>query len=393
MIYPISPEYLENAPESLVNIYQRLDESILEYICEQFKTGELNTKAIDLIRLLQRRGLDLSEIEKIVKKYTALSDRQLNDIYNDAISKNQEYYSETLQKRGLVEDAVRRTAIQQEVNAISRQTIGDFRNLTKSLGFALRGADGKVMVLPILETYRSILDDAEIQILSGGTSYNDAIRNAVKRLSDSGLQWVDYDTGYHNRIDVAARRAVMSGITQISAKYSDNLAEELNTPYVEVTAHIGARDIDGKTPWASHKAWQGKVYSRRSGDIYPSVYEVCGLGQVDGLCGVNCRHHYHPWVEGVSERTYTDEQLANIDQPPFEFEGKKYTMYEATQKQRQIETVLRQNKRDMNACKAAGLTEDYTTAKIRYQTLLAEYNKFSKAAGLPTQPERYRVNN
>ena len=393
MEYPITPEYLENAPETIVRLYEDLEDRILKYICEQFKTGTLNATAIELIRLLQRRGLKLDDIEKYIKDTTSLSQGQLDSIYKDAIDRNKQYYDDTLTKQGLVGDTAHQEAIQKELDVIAEQTLGEFQNITRSLGFAVRGADGKTQFLPIADTYQRILDDAEMQVQSGAFSYNQAINTAVKKLTDSGLQWVDYETGHRNRIDVAARRAVMTGITQISAKYSDELADELDTPYIEVTAHKGARDKPGPTPWASHKAWQGKVYSKRAGDKYPSVYEVCGLGMVDGLCGANCRHHYHPFIDGISERTYTDEELTNIDPPPFDFEGRKYTAYEATQKQRQVETAMRKLKRDMVAYKAAGLNDEYTAASIKYKALDAEYKAFSKAARLPEQRQRINVAN
>ena len=133
------------------------------------------------------------------------------------------------------------------------------------------------------------------------------------------------------------------------------------------------------------------MYSIYVKDKYPSIYEVCGLGQVDGLCGVNCRHLYHAFVEGVTERTYTDEELENLDPPPFEFEGRKYTMYEATQKQRQIETALRKVKREAIAAKARGDDEEYTSLAIRYKRLNDEYHTFSKAAGLREQLERGNI--
>ena len=59
------------------------------------------------------------------------------------------------------------------------------------------------------------------------------------------------------------------------------------------------------------------------------------------------------------ERSYTDEELANIDPPPFTFEGKEYSAYEATQMQRQIETAMRTQKRKMDGYEAAGDTEAF----------------------------------
>lgn len=124
---------------------------------------------------------------------------------------------------------------------------------------------------------------------------------------------------------------------------------------------------------------------------YPDFVSTCGLGSVTGIGGANCRHSYWPFIEGVMERTYTDEELENIDPPPFEFEGKTYTMYEATQKQRQIERTIRKLKRERAAYRAAGLREKELAASIRINRLDKEYKAFSKAANLPQQRERMNV--
>lgn len=91
------------------------------------------------------------------------------------------------------------------------------------------------------------------------------------------------------------------------------------------------------------------------------------------------------------ERTYTDKELVNIDPPLFEYEGRKYTAYEATQKQREIERTIRKLKREKTAFKAAGLSEKEQAANIRLKRLNKKYKEFSKAAGLPEQWERTRV--
>lgn len=109
---------------------------------------------------------------------------------------------------------------------------------------------------------------------------------------------------------------------------------------------------------------------------------MCGLGAVGGLEGANCRHRRFPWVEGVSERTYTDEQLAHIDDGlGCTFDGKTYTAYEATQMQRRIERTIRKQKRLKNAYSVAGLEEDATAANIKLRRLNAKYKAFSAAAG------------
>lgn len=127
---------------------------------------------------------------------------------------------------------------------------------------------------------------------------------------------------------------------------------------------------------------------------YPDFVEECGYGSVTGIGGANCRHSFHPYIEGVSERTYTDSELEAMkpeNRPKIEFEGRKYDDYQATQKQRQIERTVRKLKRRKVAFDAAGLKEDAQAANIRLRRLSKEYSEFSKAAGLPEQRERMKV--
>lgn len=388
MRYPITPDYLASAPDPLVKLYSDLEAKILEDICRRFKlSGEATESAIAQIKILRKQGVKMKKIEKIIKRTLDLSGKELQEIFERAVDRNREYYDHLLSKAELLSEV--ETGISKEILAIQKQTRDEFVNLTQSLGFAIKTGT-KTEFLPIAKTYQKILDDASAQVLSGGMDYNTAIKAAVKRLTDSGLQMVDYASGWHNRVDVAARRAVMTGVSQLSAQYAEHTAEILETDLREVTAHMGARDTG--TGWQNHKSWQGKVYSvSGTHPKYPSIYEVCGWGQVDGLEGANCRHHHFPFVEGVSIRAYTDEQLANIDPPPFEYQGKTYTAYEATQKQRQIETSMRKYKRDVIGYEAAGLTEDAQDAAIKLGRLSKEYKAFSKAAGLRTQPERAQV--
>ena len=389
MKYPITPEYLESAPDPLVRLFTDLETEILRDICRRFRvSGEATESAIAQIKLLQERGgQDLKDIEKAIQKALRMSNEELEEVFQRAVERNKEYYDELIEKADIVGADFR--GVENAVEAIKRQTNGEFVNLTQSLGFAVRvGAD--VEFLPISETYQRILNDAASQVMSGAFDYNTATRNAVKRLTESGLQMVDYASGWHNRVDVAARRAVMTGVSQLSAQYAEHSAEILETDLREVTAHQGARDKG--EGWQNHKAWQGKVYSvSGKNPKYPSIREVCGWGAVDGLEGANCRHHHFPFVEGVSERTYSDEQLENIDPPPFDYQGKQYTAYEATQKQRQIETAMRKCKREMIGYEAAGLADDYQDSAVKLRRLSAEYKQFSKAAGLREQPERARV--
>ena len=388
MKYPFQPEVLDALPEDLAELYRALEDTLLDEICSRLKLAEkLNEVTVQDIRALRSHGIDLKDIEKAIRKTTGISEKKLKELLDDVVERNQKYYTELIDLAHIIQPKTLVDAA--TVDAIRTQTLDTFRNLTASMGFLVDA--GRTMLSPA-KAYQWALDNATMQIQSGAINYNQAIKTAVKQLADSGLKVVDYESGHRDQIDVAVRRAVMTGVNQICAKYTEQSAQYLETPHFEVSAHAGARDKPGPSPWSSHKDWQGKVYSIRAGDIYPNIYEVCGLGAVDGLEGANCRHRRNVWVEGVSERTYTDEQLAHIDDDlGCEFDGKKYTAYEATQMQRRVEREVRKLKREKAAYKAAGLHEDETAVNIRLRRLNAKYGVFSAKAGLPEQRERMKV--
>lgn len=386
--YPFTPELLDALPEDLAELFRALELVLLDEICSRLKAAdELNEVTVQDIKALRSHGIDLKEIEKAIRKTSGISETKLNELLDDVVERNQKYYTEIIDLAHITQPEMLVSV--EDTWAIYEQTKQTLRNITRSMGFLV---DAGRTMLPPAKAYQWALDAATLKVESGAISYGQAIKDAVRELASGGLRVVDYESGHRDHVDVAARRAVMTGVSQLCGKYTEQAAEYLETPYYEVSAHAGARDVPGPSPWSSHKEWQGKVYSIRAGDIYPNIYEVCGLGAVDGLEGANCRHRRNVWVEGVSERTYTDEQLEHIDDGlGCTFDGKTYTAYEATQMQRRVEREVRKLKREKAAYKAAGLTEEEQAVNIRLRRLNAKYKAFSAEAGLPEQPERMRV--
>lgn len=387
MKYPITPEYLDAAPEPIAIAMRELEKDILREICSRFKlTGELNEAAMNNIRALRAQGLDMETIEKMIAKHSKETLPQVQEALDRVVEYNQKYYNELASKASIAEPLFWMTAA--DIAQIQSQTLDGYRNITRSLGFALQ-TNGKVTFQPIAKAYQAALDKAEVKMQSGAFTLQQSLEDAVRELADSGIYTIDYATGRRDRADVAARRAIFTGLNQLTSKYTETAAETLETDLYEITAHRGARDKG--TGWKNHKAWQGKVYSTKDGSKYPNIYKVCGLGAVDGLEGANCRHHRHAFLEGVSERVYTDDELANIDPPPVEFEGRTYSAYEATQMQRKMERTVRKLERRRAAYNAAGMTGKEEQTGIRIRRLKKEYREFSRAASLPTQINRMKV--
>lgn len=393
MKYPFQPEVLDALPEELAELFRALEITLLEEICSRLKAAdELNEVTVQDIKALRSHGIDLKEIEKAIRQATGISEKKLNKLIDDVVERNQKYYTELIDLAHITQPETLVSV--EDTWAIYEQTKQTLRNITRSMGFLVNA--GRTM-LPPAKAYQWALDNAVMQIQSGAISYNQAIKSAVQQLA-GGLKVVNYESGHVDNIGVAVRRAVMTGVNQICDQYANQSAEYLETRYFEVSAHSGARDKPGASPWSSHKDWQGKVYYQsESGEpdplgLYDDLVKTTGYGYVDGLTGANCRHHKYPFVPGVSERTYTDKQLEHIDDGlGCTFDGKTYTAYEATQMQRRIERQIRAQKKLRNAYKEAGLSEDATAANIKLRRLNAEYSRFCKAAGLPEQPERTKV--
>lgn len=395
--YPFTPELLDALPEELAELFRSLEDTLLTEICSRLKLrDELNEVTVQDIRALRSHGIDPTEITKAISKTTGISKQKLNKLLDDVVERNQTYYTEVIdlahvtQPETLVDAAT--------IAAIKAQTLDTLHNLTASMGFLV---DAGQTMLPPAKAYQWALDNAVMQIESGAINYNQAIANAVRQLAESGIKVVDYESGARSNIDTAVRRAVMTGVNQLNREYSRQSMDFLETDLVLVSAHAGARDFDGPKGFENHKKFQGKIYRwaeftkkypNASKKEYPDFEKSCGIGDVQGILGANCRHTWSPFVEDVMEPTYTAEQLAHIDDGlGCTFDGKTYTAYEATQMQRKIERTIRKLKRKKAGYNAAGLANDEQAVSIRIQRQRRQYKAFSKAAGLPEQRERMKV--
>lgn len=391
MKFPFQPSLLEALPEEIAELFRGLEDTLLADICSRLKTGTVGETTVLDIKALRSHGIDLKEIENAISETSGISEKKLKKLLEEVVEKNQQYYNEVITLADVTKPETLVNA--SDIDAIKRQTLQEMRNITRTMAFVV---DAGRTILKPQKALTWALDAALLQVQSGAVSYNTAIANAVKQLADSGLRMVDYESGRSDQVDVAARRAVMTGVNQINQKYAEQSTEYLETDLVETSAHIGARNI-GNVP-ENHEMWQGKWYRwsekpQTSTGEYPDFIETTGYGTGAGLGGWNCRHTFYPVVEGVSEATYSQADLDAMkgENRKFKFEGQEYDGYTATQEQRSIERTIRKLKREETAYNAAGLRDKELAVSIRIKRLSAKYKAFSRAAGLPEQRERMKV--
>lgn len=379
----MNQEYKEKLSRQIEKQFSNLEMRIMEDIVRRIqKAGKITSTADWQINRLVILGNSTEDIEKMIKDALDASYPDVFELYDQVIDweyvRNKDLY-EQINARYIPFDE--NGQLQQVINALIRQTNIDLQNITQSLGFYLDYGNGRRVLTPLAQVYQEYLDAACMDIVSGAFDYNSVLRRVVTHLTNSGLRQIDYASGYANRVDVAARRAVMTGITQLTGNISDFNAETLGTEYFEVAWHAGARP--------THQVWQGKVYSREE------LVTVCGLGSVTGLEGVNCYHERYPFLPGISERNWSDDWLEKKNREentPKEFGGKKYTVYEAKQRQRQMETAMRAQREKVQLLQAGDADPDeIMLARAKYQGQLDEYSRFSRKMKLKQERERIYI--
>ena len=372
---------LEGIPLPLERTMSDLEMRIMADIVRSIKINGFSTAKADWqIQRLMQLGESEEKIKKWIKNALEATDEEIERIFSDEVYEQYYKYKRFYDPFGSGQIPFEKNLeLQALITAVKVQTKESFRNITNSLGFAIRDiTTGKTYDVPLTQFYRDTLDGAVMDIVSGTVSYDVAIGRAINAMTNSGLRTVHFNTGHSDRVEVAARRAIMTGFRQVQGKINEQVAHDLGTDTYEVSYHIGARP--------DHQVWQGKVYT------YEKLQSVCGLGSVTGLHGANCYHDYNPFIPGISIRIYTDKELEEMmeeENTPKEYMGREYTAYQAFQKQRQMERNMRKTRQDIKLLEAGEANEDsIIVKKARYQLQMQQYKLFSAKMEFPEQMKR-----
>mgnify|MGYP001851627044 CR=1 FL=1 len=364
----LTPDYLDTLPDALVELWQTVEEDILQDLARRIKAlDELDpmtpTAAWQAWRLEQTR-LVRKDVTATLARYSDRSRDSIRQLLLDAGLETLAADDEIYRAAGLSPSPVQDSEpLNNLLNAGYQQTLGTWRNLTATTASTVTGA------------FESRLDRAWLQVSSGAFDYNTAIKSAVDDLADR-MPGVTYPSGHTDTLEVAVRRAVLTGTNQTAARLQLARAGELGCEFVEVTAHEGARP--------EHALWQGKVYHiggavERDGIRYEDFETATGYGTGTGLCGWNCRHNFYPFFPGISVPNYTAARLEELNAREVDYGGKQYTRYEIRQMQRALERQVRKAKRRFLAEEAAGV--DTTRASVQLRDARRALNQFIQDTG------------
>ena len=381
----ISPAKLDKLPSEVVNLVQELQEEIIRDVCRRVTKANYLTPTAEweLYKANQLR-LSYNEVNRRIARQLNVRERTVRELYTDTV------------KQALKEDAdIYRTAA--AMGRLPDSTGSKIDSYFRSAAFSMllskglkksRGQLRNLCDSMAAEANRELsdaMDLAHLKVISGAFSYDEAIYTAVKDLSEKGITRVEYPSGRRDFTDVCVRRAVLSSVNKSCCDIQLDLAREVGSRYVEVSAHFGARP--------SHAEWQGRIYSLVKGDRkYPYFYEATGYGTGEGLGGWNCRHNFFPYFEGIDTPYHTPEFTQT--------ENNEY--YALTQTQRRYERAVRDSKRKLAALDGARqsiespelrlkLDSDFARGSVTLKNREERLNSFIRENGLQRDNARVRV--
>jgi hypothetical protein len=366
----LSPEYLRAVPDAMVALYAQAEEDILADMARRISGFDMLIPAAKYqMRRLEAMGETREAIVARMAALTGKSTKEITRIMTEAgevsLSDDEALYKAA----GLKANPLKASkAVRRALAAGLKKTNNEFKNLTKTTAKTATWQ------------FERALDRAYMQIMSGGIDYTTAITRAVRDLSRDGVGAITYPTGKIDSLETAVRRATITGVNQTTGVMREARMDEMDVDLVEVSAHSGARP--------SHAAWQGKIYSLHGNGKskkYRDLRQATGYGTGPGLKGWNCSHDFSAYIEGFP-RAYSAEQLDEYNAKTVEYNGKKMTVYEASQTQRGIERNIRKYKREFTAMGTAGLDQTESAAMLGQWN--ARQRDFLAQTGLKPQAAR-----
>ena len=350
----------EPSADRIIALYQQLEDDILSAVIRRIlKMGYVSEASKHQLEVLQAAGLLYDDIVQLIADRTDACTAQVKALFEDAGVQTVAIDNSLHEAAGALPIDIRQdSSTRQVLEAGYKKTLGTMRNLVSTTATQTQTA------------FIQTCDRIYMQVSSGAFSYQEAIMNALRALADTGAEVV-YPTKHKDRMDVAVRRCVLTGVSQTAAAVSLRQAEDAGCYLMEITAHSGARP--------DHAEWQGQLVTitgKDAGKIIDGLrvftLSEIGYGSGEGFKGWNCRHNGHAYYPGFSTPNYTPEELKKLDKPCISYNGKLYTEYEVSQMQRAQERRVRAWKR---RCITAQEGVNSATDEATNAAAQAEYSK------------------
>lgn len=396
----LSDEVLDKVIERLTNRIEQGNTYVLEQIGKSIKKiGALSPSNAQQLGQLIKYGGDYDKITKKLAEITKMNVADIKKIFEEVAKNDYQFAKQFYDYRGQKfipydENMVLKT----QVDALANMTAHEYANLSRSLAFT-KTVNGKVVATPLAKAYQNTLDSAILNVSQGKTNFETEMYRVIKELANSGLKTIDYESGRSYRLDSAVRSQMRGALRNLHNETQEIIGKDFDADGVEISVHMN--------PAPDHAFVQGRQFSNDEfekfqndqdaksydGKFFPAISEETGHDR-RAISEYNCYHYIFSIVLGVSEPTYSDDELQKIiddNEKGFELDGKHYTKYEGTQMQRQLELEIRKAKDEQIMAKASGIPEDISRSQKRITDLTNKYKELNQVGGLSPKMERMRV--
>ena len=386
---------LEQQANLLMNNVSGWEQSTLQRIGKRIgKYGKMSLSDVKAINNIAVVKQDMDAITKELAKVTGYNISQIEQMYGELLEEQHLANQPLYDYRGKTfVPFAKNKEMQAIVRAYAKTTGETMINLAKTKALCVMGANGKPIGMQ--KYYTDVLDKAVMQVTTGATDFHTAMRDSIIELGGSGVR-VDYGGGVTRRLDTVVRQNLLWGAKQASVQYNEMIGEELGCDGYEVDAH--------SSPRPSHMFVQGKQYcigkSRTINGIKFIGFEETdptsedNLSASQALSQYGCLHYKTPILCGISEPRFSKKQLAQIEADNKKqytvgnLEGNKYFF---SQKMRNLETAIREQKRIEATAKAGGFTNEAKEARANIKAYRQKYDEIVEATGLYPETKRMYV--
>ena len=407
----LSDEAIERVNDRLVKRIEKANLEIIKTIAESVgKIRSLTpTEAHKLVQTL-RYGSDYDKIVNEISKISKVNKKDIEDIFEAVAKSDYRFAKKFYEYRKKKFIPYEQTPLKNTVEAIAKMTQDEYDNITNTIAFR-RTINGKVHYEPIAKTYHRILDEAVANLIPGSETFDTAMRRTLKELIDSGIRTVYYESGKSLRTDSAIRMQMRTAQRTLHNEIQEQIGKDIDADGVRITVHeapapdheeVQGHDFSTVKPSEKEKSeWEklqedgiAKDVNGKEIDIHRTLKDGTITDDFRPISTMNCYHVIESIVIGVNKPQYSEEQLQQIikdNRKGFTYEGKKYTLYEGTQRQRQIETEIRRLKEEQIAATRSKNEEWVDAVESEITTMTRKYVEFSRAGKLPTKMERMEV--
>lgn len=345
-------------------------------------------------------GESLNKIVKILSDTSNINEAEIYSMFEKIAKKNLDFSKKYFLARNI--DFIpyeENTALKNLVNEIATATIQTYENIAKTIGLTYLDASGNKVTKGIETAYREIIDNGIVNVSQGKETLQSALERQLKEIGSNGVQSIEYESGYHRRLDSAMRMNLQDGLNQLAIAQQQLVGEQFDNDGWEVTVH--------DRPAPDHENIQGHIFSKeefnklQNYEYYGEIKDYKGRTYIRSaehnirpIGELNCYHFAIAVVLGVDEERYSNKELKEINErnkKGFEFDGKKYTLYEGQQLQRKIETEIRKARESKILAKSGNDENLFNQMQQKETELINKYYKLSKISGIPTRLERLKL--